>query len=58
MENFKNSKEQKVYIEILSIVQTLENKRSMHPFIYECFKTLEMDLAMFAMNNEDKIWNK
>lgn len=58
MENFKNSKEQKVYIEILSIVQTLENKRSMHPFIDKCFKTLEMDLAMFAMDNEDKIWNK
>ena len=58
MENFRNSQEQKAYIEILSIVQTLENKRNMHPFIDECFKILEIELAEFAHVNEDKIWNR
>ena len=55
--NYKNSKEQKVYIEILSVVKELETKRHTHPFIDQVFMDLEMDLAMFAMDNEDKIWN-
>ena len=56
MDNYKSSMEQRNYIDLLSIVKTLESMRHKSSIHDAMFITAEVTLANYAQVNEDKIW--
>ncbi len=56
MDEYRSSPEQINYIDLLSIVKTLESMRRKSAIHDAMFITAEVTLANYAQVNEDKIW--